>query len=279
MSVIADEEKTRLMSAPDLLTYDLGEGVLAFSSRRGGGVSQGLYASFNVNAYCGDDALRVLENRRRLADALQIDVDHIVMPHQTHGVQAAIIDGGFWDCSAEERRQKMEGVDALITTLPHVCIGVSTADCIPVLCLDPIRRVVAAIHAGWRGTVEGIVGRTIERMQAVYGTCPSDLRAVIGPGISLEAFEVGDEVYAAFAECHFPMNRLAVRFPVHQGLGEKWHIDLWEANRGQLTAAGVPDEQILCTGICTYTHYDEFFSARRLGIDSGRIFNGIMLTK
>ena len=113
-----------------------------------------------------------------------------------------------------------------------------------------------------------IVRQTVQAMQARLGTQAADLRAVIGPGISLQAFEVGQEVYDAFLAAGFPMESIAVRH-------DKWHIDLWEANRLQLKEAGVQDIQI--AGVCTYTHPDLYYSARRLGIQAGRILNGIML--
>ena len=116
----------------------------------------------------------------------------------------------------------------------------------------------------------GIVSETLQQMVRELGTEPSQIRAVIGPGIGLEAFEVGDEVYDAFASAGFPMEQLAMR----QG---KWHICLPEANTWLLREQGVKDIR-LC-GICTYSHPEEFFSARRLGIHSGRILNGIMIKK
>lgn len=273
-----ENELLRTLS-PNLLRHDLGEGVLAFSTRRAGGVSTGLYSSFNINAYCGDEEEHIRENRRILLDYLKLDSEHLVMPHQTHGVAVATIDTAFFELDEEQRKARLEGVDALMTDLSDVCIGVSTADCIPVLCYDSSCGVVAAIHAGWRSTVGRIVSRTVARMQEVYGCCPENIRAVICPGISLDAFEVGDEVYETFARNNFPMDQLAVRYPAKDGCGKKWHIDLWEANRLQLLASGVPEGQISCTGVCTYTHSDEFFSARQSGIASGRIFNGIILRK
>ncbi|MBR5612544.1 MAG: laccase domain-containing protein, partial [Bacteroidaceae bacterium] len=131
-------------------------------------------------------------------------------------------------------------------------------------------QVVAAIHAGWRGTVGRIVEKTIEVMKMQYGTKGEKIVACIGPSISLDAFEVGDEVYTAFAEAGFDMNRIARKY-------EKWHLDLWEANHLQLLSQGVKEENIEVAGICTYNHCDDFFSARRLGIKSGRILSGIMM--
>ena len=111
-------------------------------------------------------------------------------------------------------------------------------------------------------------------MHETYGTEGTDIHAVIGPGISLEAFEVGMEVYEAFKERGFDMEQIARWYPEK----EKYHLDLPNANRLQLLSAGVPVGQILDSGICTYTRHQDFFSARRLGVKSGRILNGIMLT-
>ena len=179
--------------------------------------------------------------------------------------------------SQSEREQRLEGIDALMTDLPDVCVSVSTADCIPVLLYDDVHHAVAAVHAGWRGTVSSIVRKTVERMEEVYHTDVNDVKAVIGPGISLDAFEVGDEVYDAFQSAGFPMMQIAKRYVLSEEK-TKWHIDLWEANRWELLQSGVPFSHIHLSGICTYSHNDRFFSARRAGIHSGRILNGIMWT-
>ena len=117
-----------------------------------------------------------------------------------------------------------------------------------------------------------IVEQSIARMTEVYGTNPADLNAQIGPGIHLESFEVGDEVYEAFMKAGFDMERISRR-------DEKWHIDLPECNRLQLMEAGIPEHQISVSPVCTFQQFDTFFSARRLGIDSGRIFTGIILRR
>ena len=152
-------------------------------------------------------------------------------------------------------------------------IPFSTADCIPILLYDKQHHAVAAVHAGWRGTVNRIVLHTLERMRALYGTDGRNVTAVIGPGISLPAFEVGEEVYEAFREQGFPMEYISEWNPATH----KHHIDLWAANRMQLQDFGVPSEQVETAGICTFTQHEDFFSARRLGIRSGRILSGIMI--
>lgn len=262
---------------PALLEYDLGEHVRAFSTTRQGGVSVGAYASFNANLYCGDDVQHVQQNRELLCQFLGLPFSHLLMPHQTHHDKVCKIDESFLSLSQSEREQRLEGIDALMTDLPDVCVSVSTADCIPVLLYDDVHHAVAAVHAGWRGTVSSIVRKTVERMKEVYHTDVNDVKAVIGPGISLDAFEVGDEVYDAFQSAGFPMMQIAKRYVLSEEK-TKWHIDLWEANRWELLQSGVPFSHIHLSGICTYSHNDRFFSARRAGIHSGRILNGIMWT-
>ena len=248
------------MNSPQLTYYDFGERVVAFSTTRHGGCSTGNYAAFNINAYCGDEAAHIAENRRSLASLLGIDERHIVMPHQVHGVEVRRID-----CPQQEI---IEGVDAVMTDVPRLCIGVSTADCIPILLYDEAHHAVCAVHAGWRGTVQRIVHAAIHAMHDTYGTEPSQLCAVIGPGISLESFEVGDEVYQQFADAAFDMKAISKKYA-------KWHLDLPMCNRLQLEEMGVTD--IHLSGICAFQQHQDYFSARRLGINSGRIFTGIML--
>lgn len=254
--------------------------VEAFSTTRHSGVSTGNYGEFNINEFCGDQPECVAANRRALAEELGIDVEDIIIPHQTHGKTARRIDAAFLRLSADERRELLESVDAVYTDVPRVCVGVSTADCIPVLLFDFQHDVVAAVHAGWRGTVARIVESAIDAMRADFQSSPDKIAAWIGPGISMEAFEVGDEVYDAFCEAGFSMPDIARRFPADGAKaadGCKWHIDLVECNRRQLVAAGLDERNIYVSGICTYANCADYFSARRLGVNSGRIYSGIML--
>jgi YfiH family protein len=147
---------------------------------------------------------------------------------------------------------------------------VSTADCIPVLLYDEDHHAACAVHSGWRGTVQYIVLKAVAEMREAYSSDPQKLKAIIGPGISLENFEVGPEVYEQFASNGFDMSLVARKY-------EKWHIDLPECCRIQLIGAGVSPQNIQKADVCTYSHADDYFSARRLGIQSGRIFTAIML--
>lgn len=235
--------------------------------------AMGNYASFNVTHYCGDNDERVKRNLQWLSTEIKEPQTHIWLPRQTHSDNVGCIDEAFLEKTAEKQKEELEGVDALITDLPHQCIGISTADCVPVLIWDETTHSLAAIHAGWRGTVKHIVSKTMHTMKAHYGTDPKTCKAIIGPSISVEAFEVGEEVAEAFREAHFLESIIqAAKKPQ-----AKPHIDLWAANTYLLEQAGLPLQNIQIAGICTYQHSDTFFSARKLGIESGRIFTAILM--
>lgn len=252
-----------------LLLHPTPREVCAFTTQRAGGVSSGAYATLNVASHAGDRPEDVRENRRRLAEWLGITPRRLLIPQQVHGTVVRSIAADFFSLSIDEQTAALNGVDALVTDLPETCIGVSTADCVPLLFYDPTNGALAAAHAGWRGTVSRIATATTDVLVRNYGCRPATLHAIVGPGISLAAFEVGDEVYDAFRRAGFPMERIARR-------EKKWHIDLWEANRLQLLDAGLPPGNIHVSGLCTYLHPDTFFSARRLGTQSGRAFSGIL---
>lgn len=266
------------MTIPQLHFYNMAADIVAFSTTRQGGFSTGHYAAFNINRYCGDSEAHVAMNRRALCQQLAISDERLVMPHQTHETHVLRIDQTFFNMTAAERQVALEGIDALTTDMRCVCVGVSTADCIPVLLYDSEHHAVAAIHAGWRGTVQRIVMKAVETMTAQYGTRPEQLLAQIGPGISMQSFEVGDEVYETFRNAGFDMLPISRRYPVaNSPQTEKWHIDLPACNRLQLLEAGVVSAAVSVSPICTFVNPDTFFSARRLGIQSGRIFTAIML--
>ena len=261
-------------TSPFLLYDTLPQGVLAFSTTRHGGVSTGPYATMNCTPYTGDNPDHVLRNRQRLWQCLPQQPKEVILPCQTHGTAVCNVDEAFLHAPLPQRQALLQGIDALITCHEGVCLCIATADCIPVLLYDAHRHVIAAIHAGWRGTVAHIAGLTLQHMQRLYATDSADVHAIIGPGISREAYEVGGEVYEAFRQAGFPMHLIASG-PTATG---KYHLDLPLTNRLELIRAGLPDTQIKTTHLCTYTRCNDFFSARRLGIRSGRILNGIMLT-
>ena len=190
----------------------------------------------------------------------------IVQMHQVHDVKVAVVDRG------DLTRDELDGYDAMITDLPGVAIGVRTADCIPVLLYDPVKKAAAAIHSGWRGTVSKIVGKTVIKMQSTYASQPSDIMAFIGPGICVDCFQVGEEVALKFKETGFDINSLwSFRGPKKgNGMEGGHHIDLKEACRQTLVESGLKNENIQITGLCTYEDNDLLYSARKEGIECGR---------
>lgn len=256
----------------NLLFYPI-RGIVAFSTTRHGGCSKGHYASFNCTPYTGDVPECVAENRETLLQQLPQRPHELIIPYQTHSTNILTVDETYRKATANQRWEMLQAVDALITSESGFCLCISTADCIPLLLYDKTHHAIAAIHAGWRGTVARIVTHTLYRMHRLYGTCGKDIEAVIAPGISLAAFEVGDEVYHAFHNNGFPMERISEFYPS----AHKYHIDLPAANSFLLQDFGVPASQIRQSGICTYTQHQDFFSARRIGIKSGRMLSGVML--
>ena len=196
----------------------------------------------------------------------------VIQGHQVHGSRVAIVE------RPGMTREELEGYDAFVTNRPGVAIGVRTADCVPVLLYDPVQRVVAAVHAGWKGTVLHISEGALEAMGQEFGSRPENLRAVIGPSIGPDSFQVGEEVAEKFKEAGFPMDEIwSFRGPGDGSpMSGGHHIDLWKANRWLLEQLGIPPESIEVLGIDTYTT-ESLFSARREGVACGRIINSIML--
>lgn len=207
-----------------------------------------------------------------LCPLVGVEKSRFARPHQTHTDRILAIDEEFFTQDESTREALMEGIDAVISDVKGACIGISTADCIPVLVYDTRNHVAAAIHAGWRGTVQRIVSKSMQALADTYGTAAADCEAVIGPGISLESFEVGNEVYDAFADAGFEMNGIARMYA-------KWHLDLKEINRRQLLDCGVKPKNINVSDIDTYTN-TRYFSARREqkgSVKCGRILSGFVL--
>lgn len=249
--------------------------IYHFITTRYGGVSQGAYHSMNLGEYCGDDIEDVSSNRVLLSDYWGISANRLFTPYQIHGAEIGILNDRFVHLPKEKQSDFLYGIDALITNERAVCIAVSTADCVPVIVYAPDKKVSAVIHAGWRGTVQYIVVKTIQKMIDVFQCDPSQMYAGIGPSISKDAFEVGEEVADVFRQTFTDVSDILF---YDQKTG-KAHLDLWETNRLQLISSGLLSDHIDVSGICTYLQCDEFFSARRLGIHSGRMLSGIIINE
>lgn len=253
----------RLWQFEHLLPY---AHIRHFVSGRHGGVSSEEVGTLNLSFKVADSRENVLENRRRVAKALGIDPDKLIFPAQTHSDTVRLVKAGTHPDTLTE-------TDALITNTPGICVCVMSADCVPILLYDPVHHAAGAVHAGWRGTVNKILTRTVEAMQAEFGTNPADLVAGIGPSISPDIYQVGGEVLEAVQQAFGDTQSLISQ---ENGQG-KGNLNLWEANRKQLQHLNVPEASVEIAGICTYQHSNDFFSARKSANRAGRFAAGIML--
>ena len=246
--------------------------VTTFFSDREGGVSQGCFASFNLGYFSGDERSCVDENRSLLCGVLGIPPESLIVPNEVHGNRVMVIDQDTLLVPMAERDEFFK-CDALVTTCRNVCLGVTVADCVPVLFYDEEHHVIAAAHAGWKGIVSDVLGETVKRMCEVSSVVPSDLTAEIWPSISAPRFEVGEEVVDRFQSL-FPEKEMS-GILVREGY-PKPHINLRGAVRARLLALGLRDARIWTHPDCTFSN-PRYFSARRDGFACGRMVAGILV--
>jgi len=194
----------------------------------------------------------------KLARSIDAKYGRIIFPDQKH---TAKID----EVNENNFKETFPLTDALITNIPQVALGVVTADCVPILLHDEANGVIAAIHAGWRGTSKEICKKTVAKMVDIYGTDPKKIKAGIGPSISAKIYEVGKEVLESFATT----NANYQQFFTKKNNG-KFLLDLWAANFYQLVSAGLEKNAIRIANLCTFTQNDLFFSARKEDLNAGR---------
>lgn len=244
-------------------------GVPHACSTRRGGESAGPYASLNLGRMSGD-ALEIVEaNRLRFAAWMGFPIRQNLQ--MDHGVKVAhIVNPDEW--------QRSWSADACITAHPRVSLSLTTADCVPIFFVDPVRPAVGLAHAGWRGTVGGIAARTVEAMVEHLGCRVSDLRVAQGPAIAACCFEVGEEVFLAF-ESEFGEEPGFCDWAQARPDSGKWHIDLHQANRVWLQRVGLAPSQLLDCDLCTSCRPDLFYSYRRDGGKTGRLLSAIALEK
>jgi hypothetical protein len=228
-------------------------GIVAGMSTRIDGTVFGFNMSYNV----GDDPAAVTENRKAFFDMLNIDVNSVAYPLQEHTATVAV-------CSSPQR---VPSCDGLITAEKDLFLAVTIADCTPVLLYDARKKVIAGIHAGWRGTTQHIVGNAMTVMQSSFNTDPKDIVAFIGPSAGLCCYEVGDEVAQLFPpSC------------VRPSLNGKSHVDVKRANLLQLIEYGLQESHIEVNSDCSI-HNQNYHSHRRDGSHSGRMLAVIGMKK
>ena len=237
----------------------------AFTTRFGG-VSKGMYSEMNMSFTNGDIKEDVLENYRRLCKAINIDINKVVLSHQTHTNNVRIITEKDIGKGIFKERDYND-VDGLITNLPGVALVTQYADCTPLLFCDPVKKVVATSHAGWRGTASEIGRITVEKMQSSFGCDPSNIIAAIGPSIGQCCYEVDDPVYIPLSKLTY-LNKDKIFIKKANG---KYMLNLWETNREILINAGIKKENIDVTDLCTNCHPDVFHSHRFTGGKRGNL--------
>jgi len=242
------DNKVEFMTSPNISVRH------AFTTRFGG-VSSGIFESLNLAQRGGDDFENVKENYSRLCSALDITTLDIVCSTQVHGIRIRVI--------TENDRGKLfkpepEQADGLITQTPAVALMVFTADCVPILLYDPVKKVIGAVHAGWRNTLKNIAGAAVTAMYNEFGSAPDDIKAAIGPCISKCCFETDIEVIHAM-EASLPHDIKASDYAIPKG--EKYMVDLKGINHRLLEKEGVKD--ILISDECTSCSSNKYWSHRK----------------
>jgi YfiH family protein len=246
--------------------------ITCCTTTRLGGVSSGVFASLNLGLRSGDDPAAVRDNRAQLSLITNAFPDLLTFAKQVHGNNVAVVTGSEIGSGATETDTAIPATDALVTNIPDVPLVVLVADCCPIGLYDPVRRVVAMVHAGWRGTAAGIAAAAVVKMTEEFGSDPADLCAGIGPCIGVCCYEVGKEVYERFQQA-FPEIVDEV-FIAHDG---RFRLDLALSNQSILETAGVAKNNIETAALCTSCNTELFFSHRAEKGKTGRFGALIML--
>ncbi len=240
----------------------LGKGITAFSTLRDTDSPDQPYSGFNACHYTGDTPSHVDQCRSALCHTLSINPERLIIPTQTHSDNVTVID------SIPVAPETIDNTDALVTGIPGVALCINTADCAPILMADPEAGVIAAVHSGWRGTVQKITGKTVRKMIEL-GADANRIKVAAGPMICNDCFEVGPEVAEEF-ERIFPQGGTVDYSRI------KPHIDLFKAITITLTDSGIKKCNISPPVACSRCSYRNYFSARRMGTLSGRTLSAII---
>ena len=227
-------------------------GVRHGFSTRMGGVSQGMFSSMNLSYTRGDDEASVDENFRRIGQAIGFDEKKLVFSNQIHDTMIRRV--GKEDCG-----KVMTGMDGLVTDVPGVPLYTGYADCVPLFFFDPVKKVAALAHSGWKGTVGRIGEKMVKQMKDGYGCRPEDIVAAVGPSICRDCYEVSEDVAEQFIKefSAHPKEEFLDRKE-----NDKYQLDLWKANEIILTEAGILQENLDITDLCTCCNSDYLFTHR-----------------
>ncbi len=235
----------------------------AFFTSRSGGVSPAPFESLNLGFGTKDDPELVRQNRYLAYAAMGLDHRRAVGAIQIHGDHVAHVTGADAGCGSLSLFSGLKGYDVLTTATPDLTLTMTHGDCAPIYLVDPRRRAVSLVHAGWQGTLAQVAATAVRSLQERWRTDPADLYALIGPSIGPCCYQVGELVWET-------AKSLGESVGIREDGPGHWRLDLWETNRRLLQAAGVPEEQIMVSGICTACNPDRFYSHRGSGGKTGR---------
>ena len=236
-------------------------------STRLGGVSEGCFSSLNLSFDRGDDRAAVAENFRRMGEALGVRCEDMVLSQQTHTTNIRIVtdeDRG----KGITRERDYTDIDGLITNVPGICLVTTYADCVPLYFLDPVKKVIALSHSGWRGTVGKIGKKTVELMHDNFGSDPADILAAVGPSVCQDCYEVSADVTDRFKEV---FDRSAWDELFYEKPDGKYQLDLWKANEKIFLEAGIRKDHIAVTNVCTHCNSGILYSHRAMGDKRGNL--------
>ncbi len=230
-------------------------------STRLGGVSKGHCGTMNISMTRGDEPEAIEENRRRIAAAIGVDPSDFTYTHQTHTTNVAVVE-------EKDRGGKFLDTDGMVTNVPGICLVTFYADCVPLFFVDPEHRAIGLSHSGWRGTVGRMGKVTLELMKERYGTDPAQVYAAVGPSICQDCYEVSEDVIGRIKETFDEALWQELFYEKENG---KYQLDLWKANKTVMTEAGVREERIAVTNVCTHCNPEILFSHRSAGTARGNL--------
>jgi len=230
-----------------------------------------IFYDFNISLESNDKIEKIIQNRKSLSKTVNIPLENFVMQNQVHGNNVKIISAKHKGKGVYKHSNTIQDNDAMITNIPGICLFLFAADCVPILFYDKKKEVIGAAHSGWQGTIKKIAQKTVLKMREVYQSSISDIIVGIGPSISVKNYEIGENVLKegektfGTIENYFQLNKST----------DKYHFDLWHANKQQLIDVGIKPENIEISEMCTFDNSDFFFSARKK--NTGRFGAGIMI--
>ncbi len=244
-----------------------------FISTRNGGFSSPPYDSLNLGFHVGDNSEIVLENRKQLALSLGVPLDNFTIARQIHGCSVKIVTEDLRGSGAFTYDTAISATDAMVTSIPGICLILLQADCVPVLFFDVKKKVIGIAHAGWRGTIGMVAQGTVRVLKEKFDCSPNDILVGIGPSIGPCCYVVGPEIVVQIEEV-FQTKKGYIYNETSDGKG---YFNLWEANKIQLVQTGIPERNIEIARICTCCNHSQFFSYRYQKTETGRFGAGIML--